>query len=65
MTIIVVENFNIGGLDRRGNWSKVFWQNPWVHRVVVRKTYIKEKGETSRLIDDADVANPNSCPSVI
>jgi hypothetical protein len=38
------EFFNIStGLDQRRNWSKVFWQNPWVYWVVVRKTYIKEK----------------------
>jgi hypothetical protein len=57
--------FNIGGLDRRRNWSKMFWQSRWVHWMVVRKTYIKEKGESSRMVDDADVTNPNACPSVI
>ena len=43
----------------------MFWQIRWVHWVVVRKTYIEEKGESSGRGDDADVANPNPCPSVI
>ena len=59
------EFFNIGGFDRWRNWGKMFRQNPWVHRVVVRKTNVKEKGKSSRRGDDTDVANPNSCPSVI
>jgi hypothetical protein len=66
ITVLVhYEIFNIGGFDRRRNRSKMFWQSRWVHWVVVRKTYIKEKGEFSRMIDDADVANPNPRPSVI
>ena len=59
------ELINVNGLDWWRNRSKVFRQHPWVHWVVTRKAYVEEKGKSSGMSDNANIANTNACPSVI
>ena len=47
------------------NGSKMFWQHPLVHWIIVRKAYVEEKGESSKMGDNTNVTNTNACPSVV
>ena len=59
------EFLNIASLDRRRNRSKMFWQHPWIHWVIVRKAYIEKKRKCSRMGDNANIAYADTRPSVI